>query len=194
MEDARGDRCPKIVAMLEDGERAYRDFVAARMVSLRRVAFLMCGDWHLAEDAVASALARLYVAWPRVRDESRVDAYARTMVVRAVVDEHRRPWRRERVPFDEAALAGSSLDHASSADPTSAVADRIVLRQALGTLPRRRRAVLVLRFYEGLSVEETAEALGCTTGTVKSQTARALATLRELLPSEYLVTHGANDD
>jgi RNA polymerase sigma-70 factor (sigma-E family) len=181
--------------MLEDGERAYRDFVAARIAPLRRVAYLMCGDWHRAEDAVASALARLYIAWPRVRDERRVEAYARTMVVRAVIDEHRRPWRRERVRYDEeAVLAATSLDRAASADPTSAVADRIVLRQALSQLPSRRRAVLVLRFYAGLSVEETAEALGCTTGTVKSQTARALATLRDLLPSEYLITYGAHDD
>jgi RNA polymerase sigma-70 factor (sigma-E family) len=179
---------------MPDGDTAYREFVAARLAPLRRVAFLMCGDWHLAEDAVAAALARLYVAWPRVRDEHRVEAYARTMVVRAVVDEHRRPWRRERVRYDEAAVAAASLNGAVSADPAAAVADRILLRQALSQLPRRRRAVLVLRFYEGLNVEETAEALGCTTGTVKSQTARALATLRGLLPSEYLITHGAHDD
>ena len=70
----------------------------------------------------------------------------------------------------------------------------MLLREALRQLPRGRRAVLVLRFYEGLSVEETAEALGLTTGTVKSQTARGLATLRDLLPNDYLISHGAYDD
>jgi RNA polymerase sigma-70 factor (sigma-E family) len=177
--------------MPDDGDEAYREFVAARIAPFRRVAFLMCGDWHLAEDAVASALARLYVAWARVRDSERLEAYVRTMVVRAVVDEHRRPWRRERARYEEAA---TGVDRTASPDPATAVTDRLLLRQALGQLPRRRRAVLVLRFYEGLSVEETADALGCTTGTVKSQTARALATLRALLPSEYLITHGAHDD
>ena len=171
---------------MREDETAYRDFVTSRIAHLRRVAFLVCGDWHTAEDAVSTALAKLYVAWDKVRDRERVDAYARTMVVRAVLDERRRPWRRERDPYDEAMTA-------SVPDRTSQVHDRILLRRALESLPRGRRAVLVLRFYEGLSVEETAEALGCSTGTVKSQTARGLAAMRNLLPADYLITHGAID-
>jgi RNA polymerase sigma-70 factor (sigma-E family) len=170
-------------------EAAYRDFVTARMVHLRRVAYLVCGDWHLAEDAVATALARLYLNWHRIRDGDRLDAYARTMVMRAVVDEHRRPWRRERTHYEETVFTGEVV-----ADPSGEVHDRMLLREALRQLPRGRRAVLVLRFYEGLTVEETAEALGLTTGTVKSQTARGLATLRDLLPNDYLISHGAYDD
>jgi RNA polymerase sigma-70 factor (sigma-E family) len=172
---------------MREDEAAYRDFVTARLAHLRRVAYLVCGDWHTAEDAVSTALAKLYVSWNKVRDRERIDAYARTMVVRAVLDERRRPWRRERDPFDEAVGAQAVPDR------TNQVHDRILLRQALESLPRRRRAVLVLRFYEGLSVEETAEALGCTAGTVKSQTARGLATMRDLLPDDYLLTHGAID-
>ena len=171
---------------MREDETAYRDFVTSRIAHLRRVAFLVCGDWHTAEDAVSTALAKLYVAWDKVRDRERVDAYARTMVVRAVLDERRRPWRRERDPYDEAMTA-------SVPDRTAQVHDRILLRRALESLPRGRRAVLVLRFYEGLSVEETAEALGCSTGTVKSQTARGLAAMRNLLPADYLITHGAID-
>jgi RNA polymerase sigma-70 factor (sigma-E family) len=172
---------------MREDEAAYRDFVTARLSHLRRVAYLVCGDWHTAEDAVSTALAKLYVAWDRIRDRERVDAYARTMVVRAVLDERRRPWRRERDQFDEAVVSRGVPDS------TNQVHDRILLRQALESLPRRRRAVLVLRFYEGLSVEETADALGCTAGTVKSQTARGLATMRDLLPDDYLLTRGAID-
>ena len=176
--------------MRDGDEAAYREFVAARMAHLRRVAYLVCGDWHLAEDAVATALARLYLAWNRVRDADKIDAYARTMVVRAVVDEHRRPWRRERANYEDAV----ALSNRSVTDPTSQIDDRLMVREALSRLPRRRRAVLVLRFYEGLSVDETAEALGCSAGTVKSQTARGLAALRDLLPSDYLIRNGATDD
>jgi RNA polymerase sigma-70 factor (sigma-E family) len=170
-----------------EDEGAYRDFVAARLAHLRRVAYLVCGDWHAAEDAASTALARLYVAWDRVRDRERIDAYARTMVIRAVLDEHRRPWRRERTPYDE------TIRTEPVPDQTSQVHDRMLLRKALSELPRRRRAVLVLRYFEGLSVEETAEALGCTAGTVKSQTARGLAALRDMLPTDYLVNTGAQD-
>lgn len=173
--------------MRDEDETAYREFVAARIAQLRRVAFLVCGDWHVAEDAVATVLARLYVSWSRVREAERVDAYVRTMVVRAVVDEHRRPWRRERARYDDA-MRGETV-----ADPTAEVHDRILLRRALSQLPRGRRAVLVLRFYEGLSVDETADVLGCSAGTVKSQTARGLAALRDLLPTDY-ITNGAHDD
>ncbi len=174
--------------MRAEDEDAYREFVTARLPRLRRVAYLVCGDWHLAEDAVSTALAKLYLNWHRVRDTEKIDAYARTMVLRCVVDERRRPWSREK--------AHTALPVAEPAEPdrTAQVDDRIVLQRALATLPRGRRAVLVLRFYEGLSVEETAAALGCSTGNVKSQTARGLANLREALPAEYVSLHGGFDD
>ena len=98
------------------------------------------------------------------------------------------PWSRER------AHSGLPIPDQPGRDPTGEVDDRLVLRRALATLPRGRRAVLVLRFYEGLSVEETAAALGCSTGNVKSQTARGLAMLRDALPEEYLSLHGGFHD
>jgi RNA polymerase sigma-70 factor (sigma-E family) len=171
--------------MRDEDEDAYREFVTARLPHLRRVAYLVCGDWHLAEDAVATALTKLYVHWARVRQADRVEAYARTVVLRCVIDERRRPWASRERPR-EAQL----LPELSAADRTAEVDDRIVLRRVLEQLPRGRRAVLVLRFYEGLSVEETAAALGCSTGNVKSQTARGLSMLRDMLPEEFVIQHG----
>jgi RNA polymerase sigma-70 factor (sigma-E family) len=158
-------------------EREYRDYVAARMIGLRRIAYLICGDWHLAEDAVSAVLTKLYTHWAKATGSDNLDAYVRRMLVRSIVDERRRPWRRERP------VAFPVEERAAPPDPTE---DRLVVRAALAALPPRRRAVLVLRFYEGLSVEETAAAMGTTTGTVKSQTARALAALRDGLPGDLL--------
>jgi RNA polymerase sigma-70 factor (sigma-E family) len=164
----------------EAEEREFAEYVAARMAPLRRLGYLVCGDWHLAEDAVSAVLAKLYLAWAEVQKADRVDAYVRRMLLHAIVDERRRPWRREWPA--QYPLSGS----VSPGGPE----DRMVLEQALRSMPRRRRAVLVLRYFEGLSVEETAAALGCATGTVKSQTARGLATLRGLLPADYLSSYG----
>jgi RNA polymerase sigma-70 factor (sigma-E family) len=164
-------------------EREYREYVRARMVALRRIAYLICGDWHLAEDAVSAVLTKLYTHWAAAYRSENLDAYVRRMLVRSIVDERRRPWRRERP------VAFPVEDVAAPPDPTE---DRLVVRAALAAIPARRRAVLVLRFYEGLSVEETAAAMGTTTGTVKSQTARALATLRELLPNDHAHTGGGH--
>jgi RNA polymerase sigma factor (sigma-70 family) len=97
--------------------------------------------------------------------------------VRAVVRERRRPWRRE-APVEELPARAVAVVEAA----TGRVDDRLVLQEALARMPARRRAVLVLRYFEGLSVDETAAAMGCSSGTVKSQTARALAALRDLMP------------
>lgn len=159
--------------MSNDDEAEFRRFVSAQMGSLRGLAYLTCGDWQLAEDAVCTALARLYPRWSSIE---RPDSYARTMVVRAAIDEVRRPWwRRER------ATAGDALPEPAVADASTAVLDRMQIRAALQRLPVRQRAVLALRFLEGLSVQETAEALDCAQGTVTSDTSRGLASLRRLL-------------
>lgn len=158
--------------MKRDDEANFRDFVSAQMDSLRGLAYLTCGDWQLAEDAVCTVLAKLYTRWTKV---NRPDSYARTMVVRAAIDEVRRPWwRRERTVSD-------SLPEPPVTDLTPAVVDRVAVLAALRRLPVHHRAALVLRFLEGLSVQETADALGCAEGTVKSHTSRGLATLRQLL-------------
>lgn len=159
-----------------------------RLTPLRRLGYLICGDWHLAEDAVSTVLTKLYVRWDRLGVVANLDAYVRTMLVRAIVDERRRPWRRESPASHAEPSAAYDLPAAVDADQPL---DRLVLRDALARMPTRRRAVLVLRFFEGLSVEETAAAMGCSTGTVKSQTSRALAALREILPDDLVLEGGA---
>ena len=156
-----------------DEEAEFRAFVEVQLESLRGLAYLTCGDWQAAEDAACTVLARLYGRWSRVDNPG---AYARRMVVRAAIDETRRPWwRRER------GMSHAMPEPPPGPDGTHAVEDRLVVREALGRLSPKLRAVLVLRFLEGLSVQETAEALGCPEGTVKSYTARGLAALRDIL-------------
>lgn len=154
-------------------------YVSARRTYLRRTAYLVCGDWHLAEDLVQSALVKLYTAWPRIRREGAEDAYARRTIIRAFLDEKRRPARRERLGLD-------GLDPAQP--ETLSYEDNDALVTALKALPQRQRATIVLRYWSGLSVEETAADLGCSTGTVKSQTARAIRSLRELLSLDDVPT------
>ncbi|MEV4137758.1 SigE family RNA polymerase sigma factor [Dactylosporangium sp. NPDC049742] len=158
--------------MKTSDEAEFRDYAGPRMATWRRTAFLLCRDWHLADDLVATVLDKLFRQWHR-RDSIRsLDAYVGGMLARAVVDEHRRPWRRE-VPGDDL----PAPDPPRHADAT---VERLTLDTYLAQLGPRRRAVLVLRFYCDLSVEETAEILGVSVGTVKSQTARGLETLRAL--------------
>jgi len=154
-------------------EAGYRDYVAHRMDGLRRTAYLLCGDWHMADDLVATALVKLLRHWRRISVMEQPDAYVRRMLLRAWLDEKRRPWRREHATAvlpDRATAAADS-------------AERLTILAHLAELPPRRRAVLVLRYFCDLSVAETAEALGCSEGTVKSQTARALDALRARLVS-----------
>lgn len=150
-------------------EAGYRDYVVGRMEVMRRTAFLLCRDWHTADDLVAITIGKLYRHWHRVGHATHLDAYVRRILVRSWLDEKRRPWRREEP-------AGELPELPVAADV--AVVERAGLLDLLDTLPPRRRAVVVLRLYCDLSVEETAEILGCSTGTVKSQTARGLDTLR----------------
>jgi RNA polymerase sigma-70 factor (sigma-E family) len=158
-----------------EDEAAFRELFAARARSLRRTAYLLCGDWHRAEDLVQTAFVKLYASWTRVRDREALDGYLRTVLVRAYVDETRRPSRRER-------LVGAVPDHAAA--EASGPAERMALAAALREVPPRQRACLVLRFYDDLSVTETAAALGCAEGTVKSQTAKGLDALRRLLGTD----------
>ena len=157
-----------------DGE--FARYFGERAHSLRSTAFLLCGDWHQAEDLTQAALLKLYLAWPRLSRHDALDAYARKVVLRTFLAEHRRSrWKRERLtgepPEVPAGSAGNDHD--------------MLVRQALAVLGAKQRAVLVLRYFEDLSVEETASALGCSTGTVKSQAARGLATLRKRLGPHF---------
>jgi RNA polymerase sigma-70 factor (sigma-E family) len=153
---------------------SFREYVSGQLPKLRRTAYLLCGDWHTADDLVSTALIRLLRHWRRVSTMDNVDAYARRVLLRTWLNELRRPWRRE--------ITTQVLpDRPAAGDGPAEVTDRLSVLALLATLPPRRRAVLVLRYCCDLSVEETAEALGCGTGTVKSQSARALDTLRARL-------------
>ncbi|MCF2529511.1 SigE family RNA polymerase sigma factor [Yinghuangia soli] len=154
-----------------DLDADFRAWALARQAHLRRSAYLLCRDWHLAEDLTQNTLAKLYAAWHRINRGDTRDAYARRVLYRTFVDETRRGYRRE--------YPGDDLPEAAAPEIDSEL--RVTLLDAVALLPPRCRAVIVLRFWEDLSVEDTAAALGCTTGTVKSQTSRGLAALRRRL-------------
>ncbi|MEV0650415.1 SigE family RNA polymerase sigma factor [Phytomonospora sp. NPDC050363] len=157
----------------EREEAEFREFVATRLDRLRNFAFLVCGDWHRAEDAVQVTLAKLYVAWPKTAKIS-ADAYSRRILVNVIKDVWRRAWfRREHSDVE--------IPESATADPATASAQRMAVLSALARLPTRQRAVVVLRFWEDRSVDQTAEILRLSTGTVKSHTARGLQALRGLL-------------
>jgi RNA polymerase sigma-70 factor (sigma-E family) len=147
-------------------------FVAARQGHLRRIAYAVCGDWHRADDLLQTALVKLYVAWPRLHLEGREEAYTRQIIVRANIDESRRPWRRER----------SGLDgHDPVARQGLPTEERSALFEALQELPMMQRKVIVLRHWLGLSVEETARELDIAAGTVKSHASRGIEKLKAAL-------------
>ncbi len=150
---------------------SFRDFIGVRLDPLRRTAYLMSGDWHAADDVVSTAVTKIYQDWRRISQMENLDAYVRRTLVNTWLMERRRPWRRERSVPVLPPVAGQRAD-----DQT--VNDRLSLLKHLAALPPRQRAVVVLRFYCDLSVEQTAQVLECSTGTVKSQAARALVTLR----------------
>ena len=151
---------------LEDFER----YVARRHTALLRTAYLLTGDRHTAEDLLQTALARAWLAWPRIREPAGADTYVR----RILVNTQRSIWRRRRV---HELLVGSVPERESWIGATSDLHQ--VLWAALADLPRQQRATLVLRYYEDLSNSEIAEVLGVSAGTVKSNASRALAALRQ---------------
>ncbi|MBL6279847.1 SigE family RNA polymerase sigma factor [Micromonospora fiedleri] len=159
-----------------DRDTAFAEYFAARSSAMRGTAYLLCGDWHRAEDLVQTAFTKLYLAWHRVSRHEVLDAYLRQIIVRTFLDERRRGWwRREQ------------LDDADPEQPApiDAPENRLVMLQALAAVPPRQRAVLVLRYWEDLPVDEVAHLLRCSPGTVKSQAARGLDTLRGLLSPTY---------
>jgi RNA polymerase sigma-70 factor (sigma-E family) len=160
---------------MTDRDAAFADYFAKRSDAMRRTAYLLCGDWHRAEDLVQVTFAKLYVAWRRVTKHEALDGYARKTLVRTFLSERRLGWfRRER----------ATLELSETPVRDIGPEDRLVLLQALAQVPPGQRTVLVLRYWEDMSVDETAKLLKCSTGTVKSQAARGLQTLRGLLAVE----------
>lgn len=160
--------------MARRDEQGFVEFVDAYQGRLRRAAFLITGDWALADDVTQEALVRMYVALPRLGQVESLFGYARRTVVNVAIDAARRRGTRERYEAKESVPPPLP-------DVAGAHADRTAVMAALGGLAPRQRAVVVLRYFEDLSVAQTAEVLGCSQGTVKSQTARGLDALRGAL-------------
>lgn len=154
------------------GAVEFSAFVMQARPKLARIAYLMCGDWHRAEDVVQVVLMRLYPHWSRVNEQGDPHRYVRRALLHALIDEQRRPWRRER-PVE---ITDAYLPAMVCAEPTEAAAVA-----ALATLPPRQKAVIVLRYIEGMSLAEVALELRISEGTVKSQAARGLASLRHMM-------------
>jgi RNA polymerase sigma-70 factor (sigma-E family) len=164
------DVAPEVVLTGDIGFDAY---VRRHGQRFCRTAFLLTGDHHLAEDLVQAALAKTALRWDRVVAKGDPAPYVRTVIVRTAIAWRRRRWLGE-VPT-------SPLPEASTCEHGTAADRREQLHQALVQVPARQRAAVVLRFYEDLSVADAARAMGCSVGTVKSQTAKGLARLRALL-------------
>ena len=154
----------------------FRQFVAARSAALLRTAYLLVGDWAHAEDVLQTALTKTYLAWRRLGEIEAVEAYARRVLVTTATTWWRRRWHGERPT--------AVMPDRPTPDAIEAHIERQALWRHVHALPARQRAVLVLRFYEDLTEVETARVLGVAVGTVKSQCARALATLRARLAAE----------
>jgi RNA polymerase sigma-70 factor (sigma-E family) len=153
-----------------DGE--YLAYVQGRLPALRRTAYLLGGDMHQADDIVQETLTKLYARWARAVRADNLDAYVHTILVRAFIDDRRRGWWKVRLvggPPDTEPAGGGSYE------------DRETVRAALRRLPPRQQAVLVLRYLCDQPVQEVARILGCSAGTVKSQTSHGLNRLREVL-------------
>lgn len=160
---------------MNDREHGFADYFTSRSSAMRGTAYLLCGDWHRAEDLVQTAFVKLYRVWHRVATSEKRDAYTRQILVRTFLDETRRGFfHREQVSPERAEPTASQ---------PGSTEDRMVLLDALEQVPSRQRTVLVLRFWEDMSIDDTAKVMGCSAGTVKSQTARGLDTLRQVVPS-----------
>jgi RNA polymerase sigma-70 factor (sigma-E family) len=163
------------VSAARDAE--YTEYVSARLPALRRLAVVLCQDWQRADDLVQATITKLYVHWGRASAADHVDAYARAVLVREFVHERRSSWVRR------VSLSGGVTDREVTDRPAAAVDHdaALDLRAAVAALPPRQRSTLVLRFYCDLNVDQSARLLGCSPGTVKSQTAKALNALRQAL-------------
>lgn len=164
------------VASRDPLEEEFRDFVAARSGPLLRTAYLLTGDWATAEDLLQTALTKTYLAWKRLGGIEAIEPYARRVMVNTSTSWWRRRWHGER-PTEV-------LPERAGVDEIEQQLDRDLLWRHLKALPARQRAVLVLRFYEDMSEAQTAALLEISPGTVKSQTSRALNTLRRRLGAE----------
>ena len=160
-------------------DEGYREFAGTRAASLHRTAYLLCGDWHLADDLVQETFVQTFRHWRRVQRADNQNAY----VKRILINEFNRHWQRYGgLPV----RADNDRPDLAIPDISDEVVNRADLLRALLTLPARQRATVVLRYLEGMSERETAAVMRCSEGTVKSQTARALNALEGCLKHKEL--------
>ena len=160
----------------------YLEYVTAKGPWLRRIAFLLCQDWHRADDLVQSTITKLYINWPKVAKVDHPDSYVRAILVNLFLAEQRSPW------WHRVTISSEPIE-AEAPDAERQIADlglRLHLGDALAAIPPRQRTSLVLRYYCDLSLEQTAEIMGCSVGTVKSQSARGLSAVRAVMAAEFL--------
>jgi RNA polymerase sigma-70 factor (sigma-E family) len=162
----------------DEVDERFAGYVRDRGEHQLRIAFLLTGDWHAAEDLVQASLLKLYRAWPRIDTGTDPDAYLRRIMVNTHRSWWRARWRRE-------APAETLPERAADDDFADQHALGALVRQALARLPRQQRAVLVLRYCEDLPEAEVARILGCSAGTVKTHAHRGLRALRELVGGEF---------
>jgi RNA polymerase sigma-70 factor (sigma-E family) len=155
-------------------DEEFAAYMQARQPSLLRTAYLLTGDRHSAEDLVQTALAKLYLSWDKVQKRDSIDGYVRRILVNENNSLWRRGWKKREYATEELPDGHLTDDYDEG--------QRAAVWTVVQTLPRKARAVVVLHYYEQLSEAETAEILGISVGTVKSQASRALATLRERAP------------
>lgn len=159
-------------------EAEFTAFVEATAPRLRRTAYLMCRDWHLAQDLTQITFAKMYASWGRLRGKTNLEAYSRRVLMNAVFDQRKR-------------RSGSEIVLAEPPEPSSdrgheTVEVHVALMRALATLPIRDQAIVVLRHWEDQSVEAVAGILGVSTSVVKTQNARSLTRLRALLGEDFV--------
>lgn len=164
---------------MTSAEEEFTEFAEAASLQLRRTAFLLCGNWHTAEDLAQMTLAKVFVSWRKIKRPGAVHAYAKRTLVNAYLDDKHLKRSGEILTdrFPECAVEPQALD------------TRLVVLAAMAALPPQARAVVVLRYWEDLSVEQVADVLGCSPGNVKSHTARALRKLRAVL-GEAMIGYG----
>ncbi|RYP88106.1 SigE family RNA polymerase sigma factor [Nocardioides guangzhouensis] len=166
-----------MVVLRQPDHEAFSEFASARSASLFRTAYLVIGDYQLAQDLVQESLVKTYLAWPRLRDVAKAEAYTRRVIVTTCIS-----WRRRR-SFSE--RPATHVPDASVTDPTTLLPEQGELWTAVGHLPPRQRAAVVLRFCEDLSQAQTAELMGCSVGSVKRHTSLALDKLRAEMGARF---------
>jgi RNA polymerase sigma-70 factor (sigma-E family) len=161
-------------------EEQFTAFVVDAAPRLRRTAYLMCRDWHLAQDLTQTTFAKMYASWGRIRRVADLEAYSRRVLLNAIFDHRSRRSTTEIVVADPPALPRPDADGTAEL--------HVTLMNALATLPVRDQAIVVLRHWEDRSVDSVAEILGVSASVVKMQNARALSRLRAVLGDDFIRT------